>query len=377
MTAVFVILACALLLLFLHPYLTYPASLKLFRERPVRRVDTAPLPSATMVFAAFNEEASLPEKIANLRAIKAIHPDIQVLAYSDCSTDATLEMLHAASDVLRVVPSTERTGKATGMRRMVAEATGEIVIFTDANVILDPASVTPLLRYFSDPTVGGVAGTLKYTNEDASATAKVGGMYWRLEEVLKRRESCVGSIMGADGSIFATRRVLYPEVPPHLLDDMTVSMSVTFAGQRLIHAEDVIAYEKNATASSDEFRRKRRIACRAFNTHRHLWPTIRRRYGVGDLYKYVSHKVLRWFGIIPLLLAGLFVALALLASGHVLLLLVLIVLGGGAVLLGRAKVSGFRTGYEALLSIVATFYGILDAYRGMTYQTWTPAVSRD
>lgn len=377
MAAILLLAACGCLLIFLHPYMIYPLSLRLFAPQPVRVDVAAPLPSATLVFSAFNEEASLPAKIANLRAIADRHPGIEFLTYSDCSTDETLPMLLAQADLLRVIPSTERTGKATGMRRMVEQARGEIMIFTDANVLLDPDAIDPLLRYFSDPEVGGVAGTLRYINEDAGAVAKVGGLYWRLEEAIKQRESAVGSIMGADGSIFATRRHLYPAVPPHLLDDMTVSMTVTLKGQRLIHATDVVAYEKNATESRDEFRRKRRIACRAFNTHRYLWPSIRAVYGVGGLYKYVSHKLLRWFGLVPLI-AGVVLGLAgLVAAGQPWLAAAALGLVVLALLLGRAGVPLLGSLYQILLSIVATLLGVADALRGRTYQTWTPAVSRN
>lgn len=377
MAVAILILAIACILLFLHPYIFYPLSLGLFREKPVKVDMSAPLPSATMVFAAYNEERSLPQKLDNLREIKRRYPWIEILAYSDCSSDRTLEMLLAADDLLTVVPSTERTGKATGMRRMVAQATGDIIIYTDANVILDPDSIEPFLRYFSDPTIGGVAGTLRYINEDASATAKVGGLYWRLEEYLKQRESAVGSIMGADGSVFATRRALYPFVPAHLLDDMTVSMSVTFRNMRLIHATDVIAYEKNATSSSDEFRRKRRIACRAFNTHRHLWPEIRAHYSAGDIYKYLSHKLIRWFGLVPLTAGVVLGFVALMMLGMPGLAIGGILAAAAVLILGRIGLPHFRSVYEIILSITATLIGVYDSMGGKTYQTWTPAVSRD
>ena len=377
MAAAMIGLAVLCALLFLHPYLVYPLTLRAFRPAPVRPDPAAPLPSATLLFCAHNEERALPAKLANLRALKQLHPDLEILAYSDASTDATLALLEAEPDLLRVVPSPGRTGKATGMRLMAAQARGDILIFTDANVILDPASLAPLLRYFSDPAVGGVAGSLHYINEDASTTARVGGLYWRLEEALKRRESAVGSIMGADGSIFAARRALYPDVPAHLLDDMTVSMSVTFRGYRLIHATDVIAYEKNATASGDEFRRKRRIACRSFNTHRYLWPQIRARYGAADLYKYLSHKWLRWLGLVPLLLACGLGFGGLLLAGFPRLALFGAAAAALALLLGRLGAPLFGGLYQILLSVIATFLGILDSLRGKTYQTWAPAASRD
>ncbi|MDP9056617.1 MAG: glycosyltransferase [Pseudomonadota bacterium] len=380
------------LLLFLHPYLTYVVSLRALRTVPLSlgvasheasaarsgAADATLAPvSATLVFAAYNEALALPHKIANLRAIQQAWPDIEMIAYSDGSSDQTVALLKQAGDVVRVIDSRERAGKASGMRHMVSEARGEIVIFTDANVILDPASIAPLLHLFSDPGVGGVAGSLRYINNDAGATARAGGFYWRLEETIKRQESRVGSIMGADGSIFAIRRALYPEVRADLLDDMTASLAVTFAGFRLIHSSQVVGYEKNATVASDEFRRKRRIACRAFNTHRVLWPRLSASYGALDIYKYVSHKLVRWLGLVPLALGVTLLAGALALGGHFLGLALL--LGGLSLfaVAGSAGLPGFATGWQILMAITATFLGVTDAMRGRTMQVWTPAASRN
>ncbi|AUW59835.1 histidine kinase [Sphingobium sp. SCG-1] len=378
MIPVYIIVAIACFGLFLHPYVTFPLSLRLMRARPVRKDATARTPSATMLFSAYNEERTLPAKLHNIEEIRALHSDIAVLAYSDMSTDGTREMLLSRPDLLTLVPSTERTGKATGMRRMVAQADSDICIFTDANVILDPASVARLLEYFRDPAIGGVSGTLRYINEADGVTASVGGLYWRLEEKIKALESRCGSMMGADGSIFATRRALYPDVPPHLLDDMTASISVLFHGQRLISAPDVLAFEKTTTDARDEFRRKRRIACRAFNTHRHLWPQIVRHFPAIDIYKYVSHKLLRWFGAPVLLIALISTTLAFLAAGLPWIAGALWIAGVLALLIGRvARVPLLSPVTEILLSIGATFLGVIDAMRGRTYQTWAPAKSRD
>lgn len=375
MTGIFYLVAAVSGVAFLHPYVFYPLSLRLMRPRPLAP-GVGPRPSASLLFAAYNEERALPAKLENIAAIKALHPDLEVLAYSDMSTDATLDLLGTRPDLLRVIPAAGRTGKATGMRLMVERARGEICIFTDANVLLDPHSVAPLLDYFRSPEIGGVAGTLHYVNDSASATAEAGGIYWRMEEGIKRLESRCGSIMGADGSIFATRRALYPEVPPHLLDDMITSMSVLFHGHRLISAPDVLAYERNATAAADEFRRKRRIACRAYNSYRHVRPRIAR-LPLRERYKFVSHKVLRWFGAPLLLLCGAALAMALWLDERMMLLGGLALVGGLLVMAALARVRPAETMMGFASAILATFIGLIDAWRGRTWQTWRPAPSRD
>lgn len=370
-------LALFFLLLFLHPYWIYPITLRWFKKRPVGGGGSLPRPTASLLFAAYNEEASLPDKIRNLEAIRKICPEVEFVAYSDMSSDRTREIIESRADLIRFVPSSERTGKATGMRHMVASCSSDICIYTDANVILDPATVPALLDYFRDPSIGGVSGTLKYINDDEGTTAQVGGFYWRLEEKIKKLESECGSMMGADGSIFATRRSIYPVVPAHLLDDMTVSMSVTFEGMRLISAPDVVAYEKNTTSTSDEFRRKRRIACRAFNTHKHLWPRISQNYSWSDKYKYVSHKLLRWFGAPFLVLSAAFFSASLCQLGLNKLVAAAWVLAVVLWLFARRGIGGpLVTIYEILTQIWATFMGIVDSWRGKTYQIWSPAKSR-
>src|SRR3546814_18767216 len=116
------------------------------------------------------------------------------------------------------------------MNTLVQAAQGDVVVFTDANVTVDPAALAALRRSFADPIVGCVCGHLVYTHGDEGATAAVGSFYWRLEERIKALESRSGSTMGAAGPLFAVRRRFYPPVPPHLLDDLFVYLSFLFHG---------------------------------------------------------------------------------------------------------------------------------------------------
>jgi hypothetical protein len=244
-------------------------------------------------------------------------------------------------------------------------------------VLLEPASLAALQRNFADPSVGCVCGHLIYTNPEEGATAATGSLYWRREERVKALESRSGSTMGADGSIFAVRRSLYRPVPPDIIDDMFVSLSILCDGYRVIRDPLVIAYERTATDSSDEFRRKVRIACQAFNCHRLLSPRLRRLPAL-DSFKYASHKLLRWFGIYFFALGAAAAAAWLLLQGLGLVALaglVVAVLGYAA---GRAGVPRkLAQGVEIIRAMAATGWGLIRAQRGERFQTWElPASSR-
>ncbi|HEX7819353.1 MAG TPA: glycosyltransferase [Sphingobium sp.] len=362
--------------LLLWPFLFYPLVLNRLPERPVMRAMRGEgLPSATLVFCAYNEAAALPEKIANLRGLKARYPALEILAFNDGSADGTAALLDGAADILTPLHGPGRAGKAQGMKTLVARARGDVVIFTDANVMLDMEAVERLLTYYADPLIGGVLGSLVYDGAGASSSAQVGGLYWRIEEGLKDRESRTGNVMGADGSIFSIRRDLYPDFPDSVLDDLVVSMSVVFAGRRLIKAKDVVAREMMVAKREDEMRRKVRIAARSWHTHRYLRPQLVRMAGI-DRFKYASRKIVRWFGAVWMV-TGALSALVLAWHWAPMGAIGLLLLGCGLLSMGYGKRTGVLASLtDIVLAYAATLQGIVLAVRGRDFTLWAPAKSR-
>jgi cellulose synthase/poly-beta-1,6-N-acetylglucosamine synthase-like glycosyltransferase len=364
-------------ILLLWPFVFYPLILRLL---PVREVQTSAsdqgAPSFSLLFCGYNEAASLPSKIANLRALKLRYPTLEVLAFDDGSSDGTGDLLAAAEDVLTLVRGPGRSGKAHGMKLLAARARGDVLIFTDANVLLDEEAIEALAPYYADAQVGGVLGSLRYGGTDSSASASVGGLYWRLEEHLKDLESRTGNVMGADGSIFSIRRALYPEFPDSVLDDLTVSMAVVFAGKRLVKAKNVVAHEMMVSRREDEYRRKVRIAARSWHTHCHLRPGLR---GMSrlDRFKYMSRKVVRWFGA-AWMAVGVLASLALAWRITPVASVALVAAAMLIILLGvMARKGPIAAVLDLTLAYIATLKGVLLAMKGQTFTLWTPAKSRD
>ena len=358
----------------LWPFLLYPLVLRLLPTRPEQPQPGA-LPSASLLFCAYNEAAAMPEKLANLAMLKARQPDLEILAFDDGSSDDTAALIEAQGDLVTLLRGPGRSGKAHGMKRLAAKARGDVLIFTDANVLLDADAISNLLARYADPQVGGVLGSLHYMGEGESATASVGSLYWRIEERLKDEESRTGNVMGADGSIFSIRRPLYPDFPDSVLDDLTVSMAVVFAGKRLVKARDVIARERLVAARGDEYRRKVRIAARAWHTHRHLRPQLRRMSPL-DRFKYASRKIVRWFG-------GVFIVTGVIAAATLAMRISpqLYLAGGlaGVFILWRglrAKGGPFAAIVDIVIAYFATLQGVVKAMTGRTVTIWNPAKSR-
>ena len=373
------ILAAMLGALGAHPFTTYPASLavvaRLRRAQSPRSGAVPPGARAALCVSAYNEAGIIREKAENMLRMREAFPGLELLIYVDAASDGTAELLRDYADRIRVVVAAERHGKSHGMNTLVASTDAELIVFSDANVMFAPDAVPRLLGYFADPAIGCVCGHLVYTAQAGSATAATGSLYWRLEEKIKALESRTGSTMGADGSIFAIRRALHHPPPADIIDDMFVSLSVLCDGARVVRAADALAYEETVSRPGEEFRRKIRIACQAFNVHRLLRGRLRR-LGGFDRYKYVSHKLLRWLS--GLLFAGAGVAFlgGLAAIGAWRTMLVCIALGLALAAIGLLRPSSL---FGKLLGIagafVATSLGVLRSLRGDRFQTWTPPAS--
>jgi cellulose synthase/poly-beta-1,6-N-acetylglucosamine synthase-like glycosyltransferase len=371
------------LMLAIHPFITYPLSLVLLNRRRAGR-ETSAMPGAApgarrpsfaICMCAYNEERTIDAKCRNLLALKEQCPDLELLAYVDGASDGTAEILKRYEPEITVQVSSARLGKTHGMNQLVAEATADIVLFTDANVILDLAILNRLSAYYADATIGCVCGHLVYVNGAESATADSGSLYWRLEERIKQLESDLGSAMGADGSLFAIRRSLHNPPPDNIIDDMYVSLMILCNGYRVVRAPDVLAYEEAVASLGAEFQRKIRIACQAFNVHRLLWPRLRVQSPL-TLYMYISHKLLRWLSIYSLGLAGLFFMMTCAAAGHPILGLAAVVLGAGALGLGsRFGVGPFPKIVSILVALAGAGIGVFRSLRGERFQIWNSTSS--
>jgi cellulose synthase/poly-beta-1,6-N-acetylglucosamine synthase-like glycosyltransferase len=362
-----------------HPFITYPLSLR-FLKRWKRALPTGrqrlTRPRVAVCMCAYNEEACIERKMANLLELRERRGQLDILIYVDGSSDRTAMLLAPFADRATIIVSSERQGKTHGMNLLVAASKADIIVFTDANVLIDPLAIDALARPFDDPEIGCVCGHLVYTNGVATATAEVGSLYWRLEELVKRFESRLGAVIGADGSLFAIRRRLHRPVPDWLIDDMFVSLSILCDGYRVVRAEDAMAYEASVTAPAEEFRRKIRISCQAFNVHRVLWPRLRR-LPVLILYLYLSHKLLRW-------LSGFSLSVSAACTGTVLILLgvppvsVVAAAAGGIAALWLAARYQWRPWAaigEILAALAGAAAGVVQSLRGRTFQIWTPAAS--
>lgn len=362
-----------------HPFLTYPLSLRLLTKsrRLVRpAVDAAARPSVAICMCAYNEQEVIVAKMNSLLEMAKAYGNATIHVYADCPSDRTAELLRPFADRVDLVISEVRTGKTYGMNLLVSRSQSEVLLFTDANVEHGPDVLPLLVAPLNDPEIGCASARLIYRNKDESATAAAGAAYWEWEESIKRIESESIGLVGVDGAMFAIRRSLHRPPPPHLIDDLYLSLSVMIQNRKVVSVPDALVYERSAVTSDEERIRKRRIACQAVNVHRALWPQLRRM-RLPALYGYLSHRLLKWMTPLLLLAAAACFALAAiigvgfaLVAGVFVAALAVLALG---MLLKIPPALTLVSVFESLFGVAA---GIFDSViAGKTYTVWDPANS--
>lgn len=261
----------------------------------------ASLPDVTLFIAAYNEEDIVRQKMENCRDLSYPSDKLRIVWVTDGSDDHTNERLAAYEDV-SVFFTPERKGKTEALNRGMQYVSTPYVVFTDANTMLNTEAIKEIVRCFSNPKVGCVAGEKRVDTQSAQGATAGEGFYWKYESALKDLDDRLYSAVGAAGELFAIQTRLFEQMPSDtLLDDFILSLRIAAKGYKIAYCKEAYATETASLNMKEEEKRKIRIAAGGLQSVwrlRSLFNIFR--YGMLS-FQYISHRVLRWT-LTPLML---------------------------------------------------------------------------
>lgn len=290
---------CALAVTF-YTFVLYPAIL--FVLHVMRKPQAGPpgempayQPSVSFIITAYNEERVIEKKILNTLDLRYPRDKLQIIVVSDNSDDATSSIVQKYRDrgvLLLELP--RRAGKTSAQNEAVKTATGEILVFSDANSMWKPDALERLTRHFASNKTGYVCGQLKYTSTGSNSGYSE-GLYWKYEMLLRRLESSLHSVTAGNGAIYAVRAADYVNIPALYSHDLEMPHLVVARGKRAVYEPAATATERAASNDKEEYRRKIRMLSRTW--HRIIRsPCLYNplQYGIKYAWMMVSHRLFRY-----------------------------------------------------------------------------------
>ncbi len=257
----------------------------------------------TIIIAAYNEEKILEQKIINTLAIDYPVDKLNIIFITDGSKDESVNIINKYPSVT-LFHQQQRKGKFAAIKRAMQSVKTPVVVFSDANTMLNEECIRRIVLHYQDVKVGGVAGEKKIIrNKLVSAIGEAEGLYWQYESFLKKQDAGFNTVAGAAGELFSIRTELFTTVNDELiLDDFVTSMQVCMQGYKIAYEPGAFATELPSASLAEEEKRKIRIAAGAYQSIGYLISCLNIfKYPLLG-FQYISRRFLRWVCCPPLLL---------------------------------------------------------------------------
>ncbi len=252
-------------------------------------------PSVTVIVAAYNEEDLIEEKIKNCIDLNYPENKVQFIFITDGSSDRTPELVGKHPEI-QLLHEDQRLGKMSAIKRAMPYVSGHVTVFTDANTFLNKDALIHLLKHYQNPQIGAVAGEKKImVSQSADASSAGEGFYWKYESALKKWDYELYSNVGAAGELFSIRTDLYQPVETDtIIDDHMIAMRIAEKGYIIAYEPNAYALETASADSSEELKRKIRIAAGGIQSVYRLKKAANPFINPILTFQYFSHRVLRW-----------------------------------------------------------------------------------
>jgi cellulose synthase/poly-beta-1,6-N-acetylglucosamine synthase-like glycosyltransferase len=363
-------------------YLGYPVAVGLAaRVRPLRLAVASRPATLTIAIAVHDEEPQVAARIADALAQDSPEsPIVEVLVGSDGSEDGTervVAAIAAADPRVRLI-GLPRAGQTPTQHALFEAARGDVVVLTDAETRFAPGALARLVAPFGDPRVGAATGRLEWRDEDATATSRNEGLYWRYERRVRDLESQAGWLTAVTGAFLAVRRSSYRPVPATASMDHLLPLYVREQGGIVVYVPDAVATDRPISGLREQFRSRSRTATRGIRANLSMAVRLAPWRHPAAALAIWSHKLLRW--ATPLLaLAALVAGIGLGLGGIAVAWIVPLLAVGGLIsaALAHALVGSGRTpprviAFARAIFVVNAAFGVawLNVLRRRRIETW-------
>lgn len=224
------------------------------------KIDPSYRPNISIIIPTYNESTSIEKKIKNTFEIDYPRDKVKIFVIDSASTDGTADIAQRFEQI-KVIRQEERKGKSSALAEVFKVATGEIIVITDADAMLDNEVLLKSVPYFSDRSVGAVTGKQILINPNETISHQSEQSYREFFDTIRTIESKISSTMVFNGPFMAFRQnVLEAPAQNSVADDTEMAIQVIKKGYRALYIPEAIYYEKIPLSNESRIKQKERRA---------------------------------------------------------------------------------------------------------------------
>lgn len=287
MSLFFLYCGLILTLILTIPYLLYYRFISAYaQESNLRASDTKLLPHVSLVICTLNSQRTIEAKIRDLLNQNYPLDSLDVTAVDGGSTDRTVEMLGALKRELSgklgisIISGLKLSTKASQTNEGLRAAQGEVVVTTDADVLLHQDSIRALVESLSAPGIGAVCSRQIPIGSNRNFVTRTEASYRGLYDVLRLGESNLHSTPIFNGGLSGYRKEALSKADEDVnADDTRLALGAIRKGFRAIYSASSMFYVDVAGSFGYAWRQRVR---RGQGIQRHFWRNrdlLSRRFG--------------------------------------------------------------------------------------------------
>lgn len=229
-------------------------------------------PTISIIIPTYNEELMIGDKIKNTFELKYPKEKCEIIVIDSSSTDNTVNIVKNFNPLI-LIEQKERRGKAHALAEAFNYASGELLLITDADSMLNEDVLEKIVPFFADPSIGAATGRLRLLGKDSSSKMSEQA-YRTFFDVLRILESRIASTMVFNGPLMVFRaKIAEPPSIHSVADDTEMALQVIKKGYRAIYVPEAVFFERVPANNSVRLRQKERRAqglVQSFIKHRDM-----------------------------------------------------------------------------------------------------------
>ncbi len=225
--------------------------------------DTKQHQSVTIVVNVYNAADIIDDFMGSLT--EQTFTDFHLLVIDDGSTDHTIQKIEKYNEQIDIsIHRRSHQGIKKARAYGVQQASGDIIIILDADLILDCHAIEELVRPLETDTVGAVGGTLKGKGD--TTTSKAYGflreLFYSLRAKGQQADWLTGGFAAFKQEVIKKAGGFSTE---QLSGDLDISWKIKKQGYRLVLNQDAVAYHRDPETLQEIWNREKNIGQREYH----------------------------------------------------------------------------------------------------------------